>query len=715
MRQEDNRQMKMNEAVEKALRKNVITCPPVARSKEQSRPQSSDVNVAATTNSSEAQKNSEINNLVKVERLKDLLEKINHQKRLILNELEKGEDVPGPDLERVLECLKKLEQEKATLDVQSNEKLKKLEELNEREQKVLEREIRLENRLRELFNKQQKKEKELSIPATSTTSSESSESKKIVVPPVEIIIKVQPTKSPFRKKKSIRCLDTLSKQPGKVYPKTPIKKKAHQEAMPTDIPTVTNASKPSSKTSTEAPIRPILKRLQEDDSSSTSYRSIPDQLRDAVDSEIPNVPSTKELPTKSRKPHHKLNPALMHYITRLLGMNSNIGRQLNVDVSSVATPGSSTIDTSGNNSAIIVEPTFDADRMLKLQQFIDENYNFLNEVNETIESVQAEQINDQRMDGIWRDALNKKKPRSVVSVTSGVKESVDRENRSAKDKNTRGVPSTSGSKVRPSSNESKSTVRPVATKAQLPNAPIRPTTSQQHPQPSTSRRPNDIVRPTTQQESLMLSNYAEYTANCRKKIADLTQMMEQVRHEKLRLIENSLSSGEYNNFTEYREIVQVRASSDRKDSSSQRDDPPSEEINNILQKQTRPFGVSKDSGISGSRPVTSSDIRDSPDTRAISEENANVFQPIKTPKVKITTTEGESEVIKDMSLLIKKQQKPQRPPLSLKSFSPQIEKQHEPHELSAIAEIETPTASKVNIIPEDGKIYFLTFLQAYFN
>lgn len=657
----------MNEAVENALKKNVITCPPVAR--ENTRSQSSDVNVAAPNSRINEEKNSEISNLVKVEKLKDLLEKINHQKRLILNEIEKrDDDIPGPDLERVMECLDKLEKEKATLDAENKEKLKKFEELSERERKVKEREIRLESNLRELFKKQQQKESVSSTISSPSTSSESSACQKIVAPPVEIIIKVQhPTKSPRKKsKKSIRCLDTLSKGPGKVYPKTPIKKKSkvateNDEKSSEEPSKTTDHPPPPSSSLNDA--RSILKKSQpSDSSSSTSYRSLPEAV-----------------PQPSQKSHHKLNPALMHYITRLLGMSTNIGNQLNVEVSSVTTPGSSTINTSGNNSAIIVEPAFDNNRMEKLQQFIDDNYSFLDEINETLGSVEQEQINEKRMEGIWRDLLNKKKPQSVPSG-SVIKSSMREKSTSLASKST----------IRPANKPNKIIEATTAPKIHVKE----PTTQPSHQIPTNQSNSNEIMQ-----------NYAEYTANCQRKIADLTRMMEQVRQEKLKLIENSLSSNEYNNFTEYREIqVQDGKSSDQKDSPSQKEDPPSEEINNILQRQTRPFGVSKDSGISGSRPLTSSDYRDSPDARVTSEE-ANLFQPInKAPKVRIITPDGENETLKDLSQVIRQQpaQKPQRPPLSLKSFSPQIEKQHEPHELSTIAEIETPTASKINIVPDEG-------------
>lgn len=73
--------------------------------------------------------------------------------------------------------------------------------------------------------------------------------------------------------------------------------------------------------------------------------------------------------------------------------------------------------------------------------------------------------------------------------------------------------------------------------------------------------------------------------------------------------------------------------------------------------------------------------------------------------MKVTASDGETQTIKDVSLIIRQQQdekmqKKLKPPLSLKS--PAFEKQqHEPHELSTIAEIETPTASKVNLIPDE--------------
>ncbi|XP_070491951.1 putative leucine-rich repeat-containing protein DDB_G0290503 [Chironomus tepperi] len=763
LRKEEIRQRKMNEAAENAMKKNIITCPPVDRNEKSMRQKLCEINVGAPSLSSreETQKdksatikltrsNSEINNLVKVEKLKDLLEKINHQKRLLLNEIEKSDEIPGPDLEKVMDCIKKLEQEKAALNSDNKideSKLEKINELNEREKKIQEREKRLEKNLRELFKKQQEKEVVKSSSSNSehtisddSSSSKEKNSKKVVQPPVEIIIKVQQPKSPHKKsRKSYRCVDTLSREPGKIYPKTPIKKK---KSIDSDIEIVENESqklpeqeKSQQETQTspivlEAP-KPILKNSQlkqisippksmsKESSKSSKVSSVPKQQQTA-DSEDFSVSTVyHELPPQinlisGKESQRKLNPMLMDYITRVLGMNKNIGSQLNINVSSVTTPGSSTINTTGNRSSND-ELSFDQDRMNRLQKFIDDNHSFISEINESLDRVEVKKKQDKDqekiVEGIWREILSKKKQGKTTS------ESQSKVSSNAKKSKPTAPSNVSSKKVNqppqlPQKESKKSTTESSQKTVRSQPVPTKPPKITQE----------DMADVSKYLESQMLNNYSEYTANCQRRIAELTQMMEKVRQEKLKLIENSLSSNELNNFTEYKDIVQttatkenVNGSTETKDSPSNRDDPPSEEINNILQYQTRPFGVSKDSGISGiSRPVTSSDFRDTPPDRVTSEDNNNnnnnnLFQPIlkdipKLPRMKITTSDGETQTIKDVSVLIKQQQdeknqKKQRPPLSLKS--PQFEKQqHEPHELSTIAEIETPTASKVNIQDE---------------
>ncbi|KAL7033856.1 hypothetical protein ACKWTF_007748 [Chironomus riparius] len=752
LRKKETRQRKMNEAAENAMKKNIITCPPVDQHEKSMKQKLSEINVAVPSLNSRdvtdkdksakiklTRSNSEINNLVKVEKLKDLLEKINHQKRLLLNEIEKSDEIPGPDLEKVMDCIKKLEQEKTELSSDNRmdeSKLTKIDELNEREQKIQEREKRLENNLRELFKKQQKKEtvktsssnSEQTVSDNSISSSDKN-AKKIVQPPVEIIIKVQQTKSPHKKsRKSYRCIDTLNREPGRIYPKTPIKKK---KSIDSDIeviedntqklpeksqqqtqtsPIVLDAPKPILKSSQLKQISIPPKPMSNESTKLSKASSVPKQKQTAESEDFSVSTVYRELPqqinltTESQK---KLNPMLMDYITRLLGMNRNIGNQLNIDVSSVTTPGSSTINATGNRS-LNDELSFDQDRMSRLQKFIDDNHSFISEINESLERVEVQKKHnkdrEKSVEGIWKEILNKKKSQTTSNSQSKISSNAQKSKPiapiNASSKKISQVQQLPQKELKKSTRES--------SQASLNPQPVPP----QHPRISQE----DMADVSKYLESQMLTNYSEYTANCQRRISELTQMMEKVRQEKLKLIENSLSSNELNNFTEYKDIEHKTAakennngSTETKDSPSNRDDPPSEEINNILQFQTRPFGVSKDSGISGiSRPVTSSDFRDTPPDRVTSEDN-NLFQPIlkdipKLPRMKITTSDGETQTIRDVSILIKQQQeeknqKKQRPPLSLKS--PQFEKQqHEPHELSTIAEIETPTASKVNIEAE---------------
>lgn len=162
---------------------------------------------------------------VNIEKLKDLLERINHQKRMMHRELEKHENIPGPDLEKVIRSIEQLEKEKKVLTSSSSESgpsKQQKEKLLDREKKLEEREKRLEERIKELY-RQQKKQQHV-IDTDSTTNSDVIDSPA----PVEILIKVNPKSPKARKTKKykvIRCLDTLSKGPGKVYPKTPIRKK----------------------------------------------------------------------------------------------------------------------------------------------------------------------------------------------------------------------------------------------------------------------------------------------------------------------------------------------------------------------------------------------------------------------------------------------------------------------------------------------------------
>ncbi|CAO1395086.1 unnamed protein product [Diamesa hyperborea] len=810
------RNKKMDQAVENVLKKRtVITCPPVDHNDviETVKRKSSDLNVAAKVNhqnvnsessdsfgsiaigagSSSKQKpvNKEINNLVKVEKLKDLLERINMQKKLLLREIEKSEDIPGPDLDKVMKCIEKLEKEKDALaakkvsseEVLRQEMTKETGQLLEREKKISERERRLEDKIRELYRNEKQKQaekvsekkesvKEVASEITSISSSDSGSKPT----PVEIIIKVHQNTPKKRSRKTYRVIDTLSREPGRVYPKTPMKQhrsstseveevpvtinvkdkvnvelpQASTQKLPQEIRKEPQATRKESQFIVPAPPQksPVVdpqenKRINSASSKrsvdsslntiSTSYQSLPERLNILM----PTKEAATGIPSNAPSKSQKLNPVLMHYITRLLGMSKNISTNLGVNVSPITSPGTSTINVSENNEpSEINELSFSQDRLENLKKFIQDNYSFLSEINESLEKSQVQGANEEnisKVDNIWKDVLSKRKtPKQreegktmqsqkekptaqLAKLPSNLKE------KTISNKLTKPpviVPIRTSikttSKIVPAQQKSKKPMITVPASNGAPQKISKPPTN-----PTTSITTKDMLNVTKYLESHMLNNYAEYTANAQKKIAHLAEMMEQVRQEKLKLIENSLSSGEFV-ATEYKDIaVPVREGSNLEvvttsgsDLKSPSQDPPSEEINNILTKQRnkqKEFGVSKDSGISMSRPVTSSDFRDSPDARVTStEERETTFQPIlndipKVPRVKITSGDDQATTtVEDMSLLIRQQEvrsglRKQKPPLSLNRFSPHLEKFATPHELSTIAEVETPSTSKMNI------------------
>lgn len=723
---------RMNEAVERALVHNILTCPPVDSSAPATK-KSHEVNVHNAGSNYEAQKpkateNGEIQNLVKLERLKDLLERINHQKKIILDKIERDEVVNDHDA--VLKNLEKLSKE-ATIEQQqkkSDEACKNAELLT-RETKLAEREKQLEHMIRNLY----KKQKEESAAKRANEAPKTLE----VMPPVEIIIKVKPSHDEQRV-----TTEVLNVEAKKLYPKTP-KKSANKEkpkvearpVEPVEKPKMVQGQTQTSPTGSER-LKPILKKPEgsicsshfDDSSASTAYASLPEKVI---------------LTNASTKRHQKLNPALMHYIARLLGMNKNIGNQLSVNVSSVTTPSSSVVDTSGNNesSSSSHNLSFDNKRFEQLQHFINQNYSFLSEINETLDRSQIQEqteSNIKKVEEIWRDNLRGKKSSSSSKQSKMSKNSKDAAPKEAPKRPPPPRLAPQFTQMLPPANIPAPRVAYLPPPAVIPPKPARdppkpPITAPSRPATASSlapaRQQPQLLRPSSVQpqsqppltnsdmlnvasnlESHMLNNFTEYTANCQKRIEELASMMERVRMEKMKLIENSLSSGEFAHHTEYRDIAfpaPTTSASDAKETISQREDPPSEEINSILQKQTRPFGVSKDSGISMiSRPVTSSDFRDSPDTRMTSEERENSFQPIlrdipKPLKTKVTTADAQSEAAKDLitkEMADSRSQKSQKPPVSLNRLSPHLEKPHEAHELSTIAEVETPSVSKVNLV-----------------
>lgn len=221
----------------------------------------------------------------------------------------------------------------------------------------------------------------------------------------------------------------------------------------------------------------------------------------------------------------------------------------------------------------------------------------------------------------------------------------------------------------------------------------------------------------------IIQKYSDLTQNCSQRIAELSEMIKKVRDEKRKIIEYSLSSSEPNqNSTEYMDLPHQQNSantnsnvsplSDNNNKSiSLKDDQPSDEIRNILQQQSQQIGISKDSGIAMSRPVTASDNRDSPDTRLIQllspektktkEYHSESHRISRAPFVSQIKEKGEEELqfenLRHISAqgLLKKL----KPPASISRYNLGNSPLNEPtpiHELSTIVEVDTPVQSKMN-------------------
>jgi anastral spindle 1 len=229
-------------------------------------------------------------------------------------------------------------------------------------------------------------------------------------------------------------------------------------------------------------------------------------------------------------------------------------------------------------------------------------------------------------------------------------------------------------------------------------------------------------------EELLLEKYAELTKNCSQRISDLAEMINKVREEKQKLLQSSLSSAGTPttsgrpDSTEYLDFPPKNTSPQSADESKatnpEKEEQPSEEIANIFKSHVhlRQMGISKDSGISMlSRPVTSSEIRDSPDVRSSVQQQQRTkpvefqglqviqqvtvpikqsayFEPLLKDIPKITT---QFKAIANLPTVEQQARKPHRPPAALARYSPQLDaEQAVPHELSTILEIETPANSR---------------------
>ncbi|XP_004519656.1 uncharacterized protein LOC101460003 [Ceratitis capitata] len=232
-------------------------------------------------------------------------------------------------------------------------------------------------------------------------------------------------------------------------------------------------------------------------------------------------------------------------------------------------------------------------------------------------------------------------------------------------------------------------------------------TNQQKSRESQNKRDTAVVSEERRAEE-QIARYEQLTENCTQRIAELTELIQKVRTEKKRLMEVTLSSvSEGRNSTEYIELPdgtrrRSSVSVDKNTSLSSGGSSTMSRLNaattqpttsidhtpqDTLEQQAaatsaegisaldsaaplekhKPTGISRDSGISISRPMTAQDM-----------------EPPSQASTTTYTSNHHSGVRKH------------RPPPTLQRYSPNFAEDDVAHELSTIIEVDTPATSRVN-------------------
>lgn len=390
--------------------------------------------------------------------------------------------------------------------------------------------------------------------------------------------------------------------------------------------------------------RPKLTTARSIDSNSTSYKSLPSKIHNNLDKFMGNISKTSptqnhieiESKNKSEKDHNKklkkkssnLNPLMAHYVQRLLGMSRSSIDALKVSSSDIDTPSNSIINTTANLSAADTEKLASA-RLENVEKFISDNYSFVDELEESLRQSNSTDSSLKTVEVAWKKAL---------------KEVSNKKNE-------------------------QQTKKPLKPSLKTPPRKQKP-----QPQPHKEhKKPISFVDKSTQM-----------TDNCTQRIAELTAMINKVRKEKQKILETTLSSASENgrNSTEYLDLPDRQNNSNESTSRIldsqlvksiednlpiQLSEPiPSSPAHLVKDKLT---GMSRDSGISLSRPITVQETRESPvdDLPQVQSSTESLSGQIKTPK----------------------------PPISIARYSPQLPEDI-PHELSTIFEVDTPATSRLN-------------------
>lgn len=645
-------------------------------------------------------------NQSKIQALHELLGQVNAFRRVLFDEIkQKNGDLSHIDANQFLNEIEeeqhKIMQDKPTQKTDPKKQATEMREneFEERERLLKIKESCINDKARELYLlekkiDQQKKQPSKTAAKTITNGKRVSDEKNAAKPmtivtangvdaaddiPVRIVINVN--KNEYGKENctdvvvnDVKWCDKLSKsnklnghiesvpvanESGKIYPKTPAKAKVILAQRQMDI-------------------------LSQSSTSITAYLSPPDQMQIPL-AQVINQHASATMKEQTTAQQDNENGAqisdteLLHYIVRMLGMSRTSIQQLNMSsVSSVRTPNSSVVNVSDNRqfssnsststpkvpsipSSIDQIQSIDRAKLQQLARYLAEN-------NQLTSNVDQNDKGGSSGAGIWDDILSKKT-----------------------DPNSR------------SDNENSKSIKRSAQAEDSDEKLSR----------------NDLI-----------AKYDELAANCTKRIINLDSMISKVREEKQKLLENTLSSasslitGQKETTTEYKEYAQPEQnqqaqstgnnnnnmsspSSDSKGTHAPSSDFSSSTAETSLPNENRaegafagnknkPFAESKDSGVGNSRPVTSSDYRDSPDLKqipkSVEQDNAskllqnalreskldsNVEQvPEGVPKIDYrvrsqdaVTEQAENEAARNAMILQRDKNMKQTPPVAMTRYS----------------------------------------------
>lgn len=210
---------------------------------------------------------------------------------------------------------------------------------------------------------------------------------------------------------------------------------------------------------------------------------------------------------------------------------------------------------------------------------------------------------------------------------------------------------------------------------------------------SSSKLIRRVGSATTGSTQTILHRYATMSQNYNDRIQSLSKMIRVIRAEKENLLQDNglsnVTTSERDTSTKYKDFASVGKTISSSGSELSNDSGDNLGALQINQAKTKPvqldanrvIALSRDSGISMSRPVTSSEIRDNAEDRA--------FEPMLKDIPKQKPFEGSQVIEMDKK----------RPPNSISRYSPEAI-QAAGHDLSTIIEVDTP--GTVNMGPQDA-------------